>query len=206
MPSPQIGVLASGRGTTLQAVIDATRDGSLAATVAVVISNDSKSGAAQRARRQSIAFAHLSARTHRSPADLDRAIGDTLQRHEVDLVLLAGYMKKLGAATLHRYRNRVLNTHPALLPRHGGRGMYGAHVHEAVLAAGDDTTGVSVHLVGAQYDTGPVVAQSRVPVLSGDDVPTLAARVQEHERRFLVQVLQGIADGRVVLPAGLAGC
>jgi phosphoribosylglycinamide formyltransferase-1 len=116
-------------------------------------------------------------------------------------VLLAGYMKKLGPYTLDCFRGRVLNTHPALLPKFGGQGMYGARVHEAVLAAGEAVTGVSVHVVDAEYDQGPVIAQCEVPVLAGDTVDTLASRVQERERKFIVEVLQAIVEGRLRLPA-----
>ena len=196
----RVAVLASGAGTTLQAVIDAAASGELDAQVVVVISNNSGSGALERARRHGIPVRHLSGSTHAAPEALDRAIAVALAEHRTDLVLLAGYMKKLGAHTLGAYRGRILNTHPALLPRHGGQGLFGSRVHEAVIAAGDRTTGVSVHLVDGDYDTGPVIAQCEVPVEQRDDAAALAARVQAVERRFLVEVLQGIADRRIALP------
>lgn len=196
----RVAVLASGTGTTLQAVIDACESGDLDARVVVVISNNSESGALERARRHRIPARHLSARTHSDPAALDRAIVAALGEHHPDFVLLAGYMKKLGAHTLAAYRGRIVNTHPSLLPRHGGKGLYGARVHAAVIAAGDRTTGVSVHLVDGDYDTGPVIAQCEVPVEKRDDPAALAARVQAVERRFLVEVLQGIAEKKVALP------
>ena len=196
----RVAVLASGEGTTLQAVIDACESGELDAQVVVVISNNSRSGALERARRHRIPARHLSSRTHAAPEALDGAIAAALSDHRPDLVLLAGYMKKLGAHTLEAYRGRIVNTHPALLPRHGGAGLFGGHVHAAVIAAGDRTTGVSVHLVDGDYDTGPVIAQCEVPVEKRDDAMALAARVQAVERRFLVQVLQGIADRSIALP------
>ena len=195
-----IGILASHNGTVLQAIIDACQAGSLTATLSVVISNNSQSGAAQRTQQYAIPFYHLSGRTHPSPALLDRTICQTLERHDVNLVVLAGYMKKLGPATLQRFRGVVLNTHPALLPKFGGQGMYGSRVHEAVLAAGASVTGVSIHMVESEYDTGPVVAQCEVPVLPGDTVATLSARVQERERVFFVEVLQAIVGGHLLLP------
>lgn len=193
----RIGVLASGAGTTLQAVIDACEDGRIAARVAVVIGNNSGSGAAARARRHAIPFVHLSGLTHADEDALDRAIRDALAAREVDLVLLAGYMKKIGPATLAAFERRIVNTHPSLLPAHGGRGMYGAHVHRAVLEAGEAETGISVHLVDGEYDTGRVLAQQPVPVERGDDAATLAARVQSREREFLVAVLARIAAGEL---------
>jgi phosphoribosylglycinamide formyltransferase-1 len=193
-------VLASGTGTTLQAVIDACDNGDLDARVVLVISNNSDSGALERARRHRIPVRHLSGRTHAQPEALDRAIAAALTEHKPDIVLLAGYMKKLGAHTLAAYRGRIINTHPALLPRHGGKGLYGRHVHAAVIAAGDRTTGVSIHLVDGEYDTGPVIAQCEVPVEKRDDANALAMRVQSAERKFLVEVLQGIAEQRIALP------
>jgi phosphoribosylglycinamide formyltransferase-1 len=196
----RIAVLASGTGTTLQAVIDACDNGDLDARVVLVISNNSDSGALERARRHRIPVRHLSGRTHAQPEALDRAIAAALTEHKPDIVLLAGYMKKLGAHTLAAYRGRIINTHPALLPRHGGKGLYGRHVHAAVIAAGDRTTGVSIHLVDGEYDTGPVIAQCEVPVEKRDDANALAMRVQSAERKFLVEVLQGIAEQRIALP------
>jgi len=197
----RIAVLASGSGTTLQAVIDACEQDALAAKVVLVISNNSESGAMTRARRHGIPAVHLSSLTHADTGALDRAIADCLDRRSPDVVLLAGYMKKLGPHTLGAYRGRLINTHPALLPRHGGQGMYGGHVHAAVIAAGDRVSGVSVHLVDAEYDTGAVLAQRKVAVLPGDDAASLAARVQAAEKPFLIEVLGRIAAGDIPLPA-----
>lgn len=195
----RIAVLASGAGTTLQAVIDACASGGLAAEIVLVLSNNSGSGAIERAESHGIPVRHLSGRTHADPEALDRAIAATLKAHAPDLVLLAGYMKKLGAHTLAAYRGRIINTHPALLPRHGGQGMYGSRVHAAVIAAGEAETGVSVHLVDGSYDTGRVLAQRSVPVEAGDDAASLAERVQAVERHFLVEVLNGVATGTISL-------
>jgi phosphoribosylglycinamide formyltransferase-1 len=118
----------------------------------------------------------------------------------VEVVMLAGYMKKLGSQLLSRYQGRILNTHPALLPKFGGQGMYGLRVHEAVLRAGEVVSGSSVHLVDAEYDTGRVLAQAQVPVVGGDTPESLAARVQERERRLVVAVLNQVAKGELPLP------
>lgn len=192
----RLGVLASHEGTTLQAVLDAIAAGRLPARVAVVVSNNGGAGALRRAREAGVPTAHLSSVTHPDPDALDAAISETLAGAGVDVVFLAGYMKKLGPRVLRAYAGRILNTHPSLLPRYGGRGMYGNRVHEAVLAAGDAETGASVHLVDADYDTGPVVAQCRVPVLPGDSVSDLAARVQTEERELVVGTLARMARER----------
>ena len=194
-----IGVLASHGGTNLQAIIDACAAGSLDAEIRVVISNNSRSLALSRARRARVPAIHLSSATHPAPALLDNTIAETLDLYGVELVALAGYMKKLGPQILSRYRNRVLNVHPSLLPKFGGRGMYGERVHSAVLAAGESVSGVSVHLVDEEYDQGPVIAQSQVAVVPGDTPETLAARVLETEHALYPQTIQRIASGDVNL-------
>lgn len=196
----KIGFLASGRGSNMQAVIDACKAEELDAEPCVVVSNNSESGAMERTRREKIPSYHLSSRTHPVPEELDAAIMNTLLSHDVELVILAGYMKKIGPKTLTRFRNRILNIHPALLPKFGGTGMYGSRVHEAVLAAGEMETGVSIHLVDEEYDTGPIVAQTRVPVLEGDTVESLSKRVLSKEHSFLVETLQEIVSGALMLP------
>jgi len=183
----------------MQAIIDACAEGRLHAEVHVVIGNNSRSGALARARTHCIPTAHLSNVTHPNEADLDRAIMETLDGYRVDVVALAGYMKRLGPAVLSRYKGRLLNTHPALLPKFGGQGMYGDRVHEAVLAAGEEITGASVHLVEGDYDTGPTLSQIEVPVLATDTLETLRDRVQTAEREHYVEVLERIARGEITL-------
>jgi phosphoribosylglycinamide formyltransferase-1 len=197
--SRRIAVLASHAGTVLQAIIDACEGSDLPCEVVLIVSNNSRSGAAQRADRHGIPFRHLSGQTHVDPEQLDRAMLAALVEHGAELVFLAGYMKKLGPCTLAHFRGRVLNTHPALLPRFGGQGMYGARVHAAVLAAHEAVTGISVHQVNAEYDEGPVVAQCEVPVLPGDTVESLSERVQTRERQFVVETLGRIARGELLL-------
>ncbi len=197
----KLGFLASHAGSNMQAIIDACRQGVLNAEVRVVISNNADSLALKRARDQHIPTAHLSSRTHPDPEELDAAIAQTLADHGVDLVLLAGYMRKVGPITLARFPQRILNIHPALLPKFGGQGLFGRKVHEAVLAAGEPTTGVTIHLVDEEYDRGPVVAQREVPVMPGDSVETLAARVLEQEHKLYVETLVRVAQGDLDLSA-----
>lgn len=200
MTSPlRIGVLASGEGTTLQAILDACAARELPARVVLVVSNNGGSGALRRARAAGAQALHLSSKTHPAPGELDAAIADALEAERVDVVMLAGYMKKLEPQVLARFQGRILNTHPALLPKFGGHGMYGTRVHEAVLKAGEAESGPSVHLVDADYDTGRVLAQATVPVLADDSAETLAARVQERERRLVVEVLGQVARGALKL-------
>ncbi len=195
-----IAVLASHEGTTLQAVLDACAAGAIAGRVALVIGNNAVAGSLRRARLAQVETLHLSSATHADPQELDRAICAALQERRIDIVLLAGYMKKLGPVTLERFAGRILNTHPALLPRFGGQGMYGERVHRAVLASGEHVSGASIHIVDGEYDSGPLLSQVTVPVERGDTVATLAARVQQAERTLVVQVLAEFASGKRRLP------
>jgi phosphoribosylglycinamide formyltransferase-1 len=190
----RIAVLASHGGTILQAVIDACASGELAAQVVLVISNNSASGAMRRARAAGIATRHLSSATHAEPASADAARSAALHEFGVDWVLLAGYMKKLGPKVLREFRNRIVNTHPALLPKFGGSGFYGRRVHEAVIASGDQETGATLHIVDADYDSGPILAQVRVPVLAGDSVEELEERVKVAERKLVVATLAELSQ------------
>jgi phosphoribosylglycinamide formyltransferase-1 len=196
----KIGVLASHEGTTLQALLDACASGALPASVVLVISNNSGSGALRRAADAGVPSLHLSSGVHPDLAELDGAIRDALLAAHVDVVFLAGYMKKLGPRVLAAFAGRILNTHPALLPKFGGEGMYGMNVHRAVIAAGERESGPSVHLVDGDYDTGAVVEQRRVPVDPGDTPESLAARVQACERELVVEVFRELAIGKRALP------
>lgn len=200
-----IGALASHEGTTLQAVLDACANGDIDGQVTLVISNNADSGALRRARAAGAPVANLSGKTHPDPAELDRAIRDALAAADADIVLLAGYMKKLGPLTLGTYAGRIINTHPSLLPRHGGQGMYGMNVHRAVIAAGDSVSGVTVHHVEDDYDTGPALAQCRVAVMPDDTPESLAQRVQASERQLIVEVLGKLSRGEVIPPPAASG-
>lgn len=191
-----LAVMASHGGSILQAVMDACAAGRLDARIVLVISNNSSSGALTRARAAGIPTAHLSSARYPDPAALDEAIVAALQEARADWVLLAGYMKKLGPKMLDTYRHRIVNTHPALLPKFGGQGYFGRRVHEAVLAAGDPETGATVHLVDENYDAGPVLAQVRVPVRPDDDVDTLEERVKAAERKLVVATLAELASAK----------
>ncbi len=194
-----LGFLASHGGSNMQAIIDAVHAGRLDADLGVVISNNSKSGALEKARVAGIPWRHLSSATHPEPNALDEAILSALQEHGVNLIVMAGYMKRLGPKTLEVYGGRVLNIHPALLPKYGGAGMYGMHVHEAVIAAGEMVSGVTVHLADDEYDHGRILAQREVPVLPGDTPDILQARVLESEHQLYAETIQRIATGEIPL-------
>lgn len=194
-----IGFLASHNGSNMQAVVSACQQGELQARPAIVISNNKQSFALQFAQEHNIPTRHLSSATHKEPDLLDQAILQALQEYEVDLVLLVGYMKLIGPRTVSAYHNHILNIHPALLPKYGGKGMYGIHVHEAVIAAGDRETGVTIHHANEVYDKGQIIAQTTVPVLPGDTAQILASRVLKQEHIFLVETLKNIVSGKITL-------
>jgi phosphoribosylglycinamide formyltransferase-1 len=190
----KIGVLASGGGSNLQSIIDRSLDKSLAGDVVVVISNNSGAKALDRARRHSITPLHISAVTEGSFEAADERITQELESRCVDLVVLAGYMKKVGPVLLRTYVGRIVNIHPALLPRFGGEGMYGMRVHEAVIASGERESGATVHLVDNAYDHGTILSQVKVPVLPGDTPETLQKRILEKEHEILPRTIQKLAE------------
>lgn len=194
-----IGILSSHGGTNLQAIIDSCNTGLIDAEVRVVICNNSNAPALERARRSRIPDFHLSNKTHPDPELLDAIISSVLTNHGVELVALAGYMKKLGPLTLKRYRGHVLNVHPSLLPKFGGRGMYGPRVHKAVLDSRETVSGATIHIVDEKYDHGPVVSQRQVPVLDHDTPESLGARVLAQEHVLFSETIQEIANGHINL-------
>ena len=197
-----VAVLASGSGTNLQALLDSEKAGTLGAHIALVISNRSKAGALERALQSGRNALHLSPAQFKSQADYTRELLAVLRGRSIGLVCLAGYLKKLPAEVVSAFPGRVLNIHPAPLPRFGGEGMFGEHVHRAVLASGATLSGPTVHFVDLEYDTGPVVAHTPVPVLPGDTPELLAARVLKAEHELYPRVVAAVACGRIRLVAG----
>lgn len=195
----RLGILSSHGGSNLQAIFDACKQGRLQAECRVVISNNSGATAIERARKESVPHYHLSGKTHQDPEALDHAIVEILNNHQVDLVILAGYMKLLGPHTLSHYKGRILNIHPSLLPKFGGKGFYGLAIHKAVLAADERVTGATIHLVDGKYDHGQIIAQTEVPVHQEDSAESLRDRVLKSEHKLYVETLQRIATGEIVL-------
>jgi phosphoribosylglycinamide formyltransferase-1 len=196
----RLGFLVSGRGSNMQTIIDACKEGQLQAKPIIVISNNADSGALESAREENLVACHLSSATHPDSTLLDAAIAGALQSHNVDLVILAGYMKMIGPKVLDAFGGKIINIHPALLPKYGGKGMYGMKVHEVVIAAGETETGVTIHVVDAEYDRGPILAQRGVPIKPDDTPETLAARVLETEHEIYVDTLRKVISGEIQLP------
>lgn len=195
----KLAVFASGGGTNFQTLIDAVERGDLPCRLALCLSNKADAGALGRARTHGIPTAVLDPGAFDDEAAYTTALHQTLERHAVDFIALAGYLRKIPTDVVRMFRGRMLNIHPALLPAFGGHGLYGRRVHEAVLAYGVRWTGVTVHLVDEEYDTGPVVLQEPVPVLPDDTPERLAARVLEVEHRVYPLALRLFAEGRIRL-------
>ena len=186
MKKARIAVLASGNGSNLKAIHHAIKEEILPnAEISLVISNNSTAGALAFAGEQGIPAVHLSTVKFEGNAErLTQAMLESLRAASIDLIVLAGYMKKLPEAIIEAYPHRIVNIHPALLPKYGGAGMYGLHVHEAVLEAGDKESGATVHYVESEYDSGQIIMQETCAVLPTDTAETLARRVRDLEHKL----------------------
>jgi phosphoribosylglycinamide formyltransferase 1 len=187
---PRLGVLISGRGSNLQAIIDAMSAGTLQAQIAIVLSNVAAAQGLARAAAAGIETRVLSHRDHRSREEYDRALASVLQEYRVDLVCLAGFMRLLGPALIDAFPDRIVNIHPSLLPS-----FPGLDAQRQALEHGVKVSGATVHLVNTQLDAGPIVMQRAVPVLDDDTVDTLAARILVEEHRLYPEAIQRILSG-----------
>ena len=199
-----LAFFASGSGSNFEAVAKRCQSGEIAATASVVICNVPDAGVFQRAESLGISCLLVQRESFAEGKDFAARLLKILHLYKIDLILLAGYLRKLPGVVLRAFPNRVLNIHPALLPAFGGKGMYGHRVHEAVLAAGCRMTGVTVHLVDEEYDHGPTVLQRTVEVQQGDTPETLAARVLELEHQIYGDVVKLFVQNRVRFEEGRA--
>lgn len=195
----RVAVFLSGRGTGLQALIDASKAGSLTADIVLVVSNNPDSFGLERARNEGIVTLVHDAKSFASPMLAGEALLSKLLESRVEYIALAGYLKMVPSLILRAFPRKVVNIHPALLPKYGGKGMYGHHVHEAVVAAGDKESGATVHLVDEIYDHGKILEQVRVPVLTDDTPESLAERVLKEEHKLYPIALQKLIQGRYEL-------
>lgn len=191
----RLGYLASGAASSARGIHEAAAAGTLDVHSAVLIANNSTSGALGWARSAGIPGYHLSGVTHPDSESLDAAIRDALLDNDVDLVVLSGYAKRVGPLTLSAFESKILNVHPAPLPRFGGQGMYGMAVHAAVLVSGQTESAVTIHVVTEDYDDGPIVAACPVPIEPGDSAESLRERVHAAEPRCWVELLRELSNG-----------
>ena len=191
----RIAVFISGGGSNLQALIDGSKAGILSARIVWVVSSLAKSYGLTRAENEGIETFVFKPKKYPSPEAAAEDLLAKLQERKIDYIALAGYLKLLPSSVVAAYSKRIVNIHPALLPKYGGKGMYGHHVHEAVLASGDKESGVTIHLVDEIYDHGKILDQARVPVLPDDTPDSLAARVLEQEHKLYPRALNKLISG-----------
>ncbi len=188
----KLGFLASHNGSSMRAIVQAAARGELRAEPCVVISNNADAQALVFAREHGIKARHISGMTEGGQDAADNAIAQALAEARVDWVILSGYMRKIGPITLKHFAGKLINVHPALLPRHGGQGMYGDFVHRAVIEQGDAVSGATVHFVDEAYDQGPIIAQQSVPVAEDETLETLKAKVMAIEPELYIRALKGL--------------
>ena len=189
----KIAILGSHAGSNAQALLDAYKNKTLAATPVLVISNNANSMILQRAKNAGVPAIHLSRETcNHDLRQLDKEMAECMKQHEVQWIVLAGYMRPIGSTVIKHWQQRIINIHPGKLPQFGGKGMYGDKVHQAVLEAKMKETTVTIHYVDEQYDHGAIIAEKNVPVLPGDTVQSLKARVQKTEHEFYAQTLNNL--------------
>ena len=194
-----IAVFGSGRGSNFRAILDAVHRGAIKnACIRLVVSNNSDAGILRIAEMNSTPSLHISQKQFGTEAEFVARILDELSDHEINFIVLAGYMKRLPPALINEFRGRIINIHPALLPKYGGLGMYGMHVHEAVLAAGDRISGATVHLVDEDYDHGAIVLQRKLDVIPGETPESLAERVLKLEHQLYPEAIRLFAEGKTI--------
>tara|TARA_E500000331_G_scaffold244617_1_gene235094 strand:+ start:341 stop:943 length:603 start_codon:yes stop_codon:yes gene_type:complete len=185
----KIAVFSSGEGSTMTKIHKACQRGNLPAEILLIISNKAHSGAIERAKRHAIDSYLFDTGNNEDTIKTESDLVGLLKQSKIDWILLLGYTRKIGPKLLTAFNNRIINTHPSLLPKYGGKGFYGRKIHEAVLASGDILTGATVHLVNEEYDSGEILSQIAVPVLPKDSATTLEARVKKTEKAHLIKVL-----------------
>lgn len=199
----RIGVLISGGGSNLQSIMDAVASGSIpSAKIVAVISSRKDAFGLERAKKAGIETFFIDPKKCVSAEEYSLIIADTLANRSVGLVCLAGFMHKIENPLISRFAGKIMNIHPALLPKYGGKGMYGHFVHEAVLKSGDQESGPSVHFVDEEYDHGPVILQKKVAVLPGDTPEKLAKRVLTEEHTIYPEAVKLFSEGKLKIVDG----
>ena len=186
----KIAVFSSGEGSTLTKIHEACQRGNLPAEILLIISNKVHSGAIELAKQHVIDSYLFDTGNNEDTIKTESDLVVLLKQSKIDWILLLGYTRKVGPKLLTAFNNRIINTHPSLLPKYGGKGFYGRKIHEAVLASGDILTGATVHLVNEEYDSGEILGQIEIPVLPNDSATTLEARVKKTEKSHLIKVLK----------------
>ncbi|MCH7495089.1 MAG: phosphoribosylglycinamide formyltransferase [Candidatus Marinimicrobia bacterium] len=199
MRNMRIAIFASGNGSNAESIMRASREGRLEADVELILSNNPKAGVLEKAQAYEVKHTVIESGDFGSEAEYVKTVCEILDAEKINFIALAGYLKMIHPDLIDKYNNKITNIHPALLPSFGGKGFYGKRVHEAVLVSGCKVSGVTVHIVDKEYDRGPIVAQTSVPVLDDDTPETLAERVLIEEHKIYPETLQLFAENRVVV-------
>lgn len=194
-----LGFLSSHSGSNVQAIIDAYKNGLICSTPKVIISNNSNAYVLERGKIENLTTFHISSKTYPNETDLDNALIEKFEENGVDLIILAGYMKKIGTKFINHYKNRILNIHPALLPKYGGEGMYGMNVHKAVFENKENISGATIHLVDAEYDKGRILNQMSVEIDVNDTPELIAEKVLKVEHKLYYSTIRAIEIGDIQL-------
>lgn len=190
----KISFLASHGGSAVKHIVAAINKGQLNAEIGIVITNNIDSAVYKWCGENAIEVVCINGITHKCEPERDKAINEVLFNAQSDLIVLSGYMKKIGLITLSTYSNRILNIHPSLLPKHGGKGLYGDKVHQSVIDAGDKQSGATIQFINEAYDEGPVFSQQIVDVVKGETVETLKNKVQAIEGALYLSSIKKIID------------
>jgi phosphoribosylglycinamide formyltransferase-1 len=199
----KIAVFASGRGSNFESILNSIESGRIKnADIVCLLGNNSDAGALLFAKSKNIPAVHISRRQYSTDEDFDAALIKKLDDYDVNFIVLAGYMKILSPVLVRKFKNKIVNIHPALLPKFGGEGMYGIHVHEAVLKSGEKISGVTVHIVDEEYDHGPILMQETVNVDKNETAETLAAKILKIEHKIYPEVVRLFSEGKIKIENG----
>ncbi len=196
-PLPKLAVFISGSGTNLQSLIDAKENGKLDAEIALVVSSSPRAGGLTRAEKAGIPTFVFEEKKYESKPLAAKSLLGKLKEKKIEFIANAGYLKLIAAEIIAAYTDKIINIHPALLPKYGGKGMYGIHVHEAVIAAHEKVSGVTFHLVDEKYDHGRILKQIRVPVRKNDTPESLQQRILKEEHQHYSIVLNDFIRGKI---------
>ena len=193
---PKIAVFLSGNGSNLQALIDAGKSKILSGRAVLVVSSNNKAYGLERARKNDIETFVFRSKDYKSNEQAEKTLCDKLNEFQIDFIVLAGYLKVVPPRVVSKFENRIVNIHPALLPKYGGKGMYGINVHKAVIESGDGESGLTIHFVDEVYDNGRILEQVKVPVKEDDTPESLAKRILEQEHKIYPRVIEKLIKGR----------
>ncbi len=194
-----IAFFASHGGSNFQSIVENIQSGYIDANASLLISNNSDCFAFQRAEKLGVPYKHLSSALFEDNQQFQTALLELLEEYEIDLIVLAGYMRKIPVVMIQKYKNRILNIHPALLPKYGGQGMYGMNVHTAVHEAGDALSGATVHIVSEEYDEGRILKQEAVSIEKSDTPEIIAEKVLAIEHKIYSDTIKEIAEDKILL-------